>query len=104
MEAGAQGLRFLMRTPVVQTELPARNCAGLRSGHVSKERGACGPSAPGGGGRGAGPRGPPLWVPSSARGAVRASPELSRRLVLLASLGLPSLRPPRTLHSPPRLF
>lgn len=25
---------------VVQTELPARNCAGLQSGHVSKERGA----------------------------------------------------------------
>lgn len=50
---------------VVQTELRARNCAGLRSGHVSKERGACGPSAPGGGGRGTGPRRPPLWVPSS---------------------------------------
>lgn len=28
---------------VVQTELRARNCAGLQSGHVSKERGASGP-------------------------------------------------------------
>lgn len=86
---------------VVQTELRARNCAGLQSGHVSKERGAVSPWR---GGRGAGPRRPPLWV-SFSRPRRRA--RLSRALPAPgapASLGLPSLRPPRTLRSPPRLF
>lgn len=64
---------------VVQTELRARNCAGLRSGHVSKEGGACGRRPLAGADGARSPAGLLSGSRPPARGAVRASPELSRR-------------------------
>lgn len=82
----------------------AGNRQGLQSRDVSKEGGALGQEAPRRGGWGAGT--PRALLSRSSLPALAAGldfPEISRRLVPLTSLWLPSLRPPSTLRSPPLL-